>query len=113
MSERKYCEDCRWFVDGRNFYMPYARCENPTAVEQHAKVNLVHKTRHLAACMEARDTDGACGIPAVLYEERPGPAPKRGLLERIFGRRQRDADYDPDPLNPPWPLNPRNHDDVS
>jgi hypothetical protein len=77
MSDRKYCEDCRWFVDGHGYYMPYARCSNPIAVEQHAKVNLVHKTTHMAACMEARDADGACGVEARLFELRQAITPEQ------------------------------------
>jgi hypothetical protein len=70
----KYCEDCRWFVDGRNYYLPYDRCSNPIAVER-VKVNLVRKTKHFERCMEARDTSGVCGVSAKQFEVRaPQPA---------------------------------------
>lgn len=88
--ELKYCEDCRWFVDGHGFYMPFDRCTNAIAVQEHARVNLVRKTTQMARCGEARDIDGACGPSAKLFESRPDairfPA-RRRLWAYLFGGR--------------------------
>jgi hypothetical protein len=112
MSERKYCEDCKWFVDGHGFYMPFDRCCNPIAVED-GQVSLARR-QHFVKCIDARMPDAACATPGKLFEPRPAPIlkAKRSLWERIFGTRKRYADYDPNPLNPPWPVNPHNHDDI-
>jgi hypothetical protein len=114
MSDSKYCEDCRWFVDGHDFYMPFDRCTNSVAVERHTTPNLVRKTTQMARCIEARDVDGACGVPGKLFELSQEITPYqvsilRSLWKNLVGKRDNG---DPINLDPPWRVDLRDKDDI-
>lgn len=130
MSDHKYCEDCKWFVDGHGYYNPLDRCANPVVLEG-VELPVIRRRTPVVFCMNARDeAKGACATAGKLFERRPAPAIKatRSLFERIFGKRKRDADPNENqrpeqpsitrgqpPFRnvPPWSItDPHNHDDI-
>lgn len=116
MTEFKYCENCRWFVDGRDFYMPYARCSNPVAVAR-VEVNLVYQQTHYAKCEVERGANGVCGIEAKLFEQRQTLTPYQQsallrLWKRLFPKRRAAGGLVGVEPPKPWPRDSRDGDDI-
>jgi hypothetical protein len=114
VTELKYCENCKWFVDGRDFYMPYARCANPVAVAR-IEVNLVRKMTHYATCAVERGSNGVCGVSAKLFESPELPPKADSALLRLwkylFPKRREGGLVG---IVPPklWPRDSRDGDDI-